>query len=122
MQASSLTERRRSRTYPAWGCHASPVLKTGWATGPGPLRAPGYHRPRLRLNALSWDTPQVGWRFRRTKNLLPGVPLNLGKRGASVSVGRRGARVTAGRRGLTATASLVGTGLAYVWRRSRRKS
>ena len=23
-----LTERRRSRTYPAWGCHASPVLKT----------------------------------------------------------------------------------------------
>jgi hypothetical protein len=35
---TSLTERRRSRTYPAWGCHASPVLKTGWATGPGPLR------------------------------------------------------------------------------------
>ena len=31
------TERRRSRTYPAWGCHASPVLKTGWATGPMPL-------------------------------------------------------------------------------------
>src|SRR6188508_325325 len=34
----STTERRRSRTYPAWGCHASPVLKTGWATGPVPLR------------------------------------------------------------------------------------
>jgi hypothetical protein len=33
-----LTERRRSRTYPATGCAASPVLKTGWATGPGPLR------------------------------------------------------------------------------------
>ena len=32
-------ERRRSRTYPAWGCHASPVLKTSWATGPVPLRA-----------------------------------------------------------------------------------
>jgi hypothetical protein len=28
------TERRRSRTYPAWGCQTSPVLKTGWATGP----------------------------------------------------------------------------------------
>ena len=31
-------ERRRSRTYPAWGCQTSPVLKTGWATGPVPLR------------------------------------------------------------------------------------
>ena len=30
-------ERRRSRTYPAWGCQTSPVLKTGWATGPVPL-------------------------------------------------------------------------------------
>src|SRR5438067_3721698 len=34
-----LTERRRSRTDPAWGCHASPILKTGWATGPMPLRS-----------------------------------------------------------------------------------
>src|SRR5205823_13797129 len=37
--ASRGTERRRSRTYPAPGCDASPVLKTGWATGPVPLRA-----------------------------------------------------------------------------------
>jgi hypothetical protein len=36
---NQFTERRRSRTYPAWGYHASPVLKTGWATGPVPLRA-----------------------------------------------------------------------------------
>jgi hypothetical protein len=33
------TERRRSRTYPAVGYTTSPVLKTGWATGPMPLRA-----------------------------------------------------------------------------------
>jgi hypothetical protein len=33
-------ERRRSRTDRAWGCHAAPVLKTGWATGPVPLREP----------------------------------------------------------------------------------
>ena len=32
------TERRRSRTYPAVGYTTSPVLKTGWATGPMPLR------------------------------------------------------------------------------------
>src|SRR5262245_14953495 len=30
-----LTERRRSRTDPAWGYHALLVLKTSWATGPG---------------------------------------------------------------------------------------
>ncbi len=62
----------------------------------------------------------MGWRFQRRKKLLPGVTLNLGKRGASVSVGPRGTKLTAGRRGLTATVSLLGTGLAYVWRRRRR--
>ena len=34
-------ERPRSRTEPATGCAASPVLKTGWATGPMPLRGRG---------------------------------------------------------------------------------
>jgi hypothetical protein len=38
VRVSASTERRRSRTYPATGCAASPVLKTGWATGPVPLR------------------------------------------------------------------------------------
>ena len=61
----------------------------------------------------------MGWRFQRRKKLLPGVTLNLGKRTPSVTVGPRGARVTAGARGLTATLSLLGTGLAYVWRRRR---
>ena len=63
----------------------------------------------------------MAWRFQRRKRILPGVTLNLGKRGPGVSVGRTGARVSAGRSGLTATLGLVGTGLAYVWRR-RRKS
>ncbi len=62
----------------------------------------------------------MGWRFGRRKKLLPGVTLNVGKRGGSVSVGRRGARVTGGRRGVSASLSLLGTGLSYVWRRSRR--
>jgi hypothetical protein len=61
----------------------------------------------------------MGWRFQRRKRLLPGVSVNLGKRGASVSAGPRGARLTAGRRGLAATLSLAGTGLAYVWRRRK---
>jgi hypothetical protein len=62
----------------------------------------------------------MGWRFQRRKKLLPGVTLNVGKRGGGVSVGRRGARVSASGRGLTATLSLIGTGLAYVWRRKRK--
>jgi hypothetical protein len=32
------TERRRSRTDPAWGYQTSTVLKTAWGTGPLPLR------------------------------------------------------------------------------------
>lgn len=61
----------------------------------------------------------MGSRFQRRRKVLPGVNLNLGKRGVGVSVGRRGARVSAGRRGLTGTLSLIGTGLAYIWRRKR---
>ena len=61
----------------------------------------------------------MGWRFQRRKKLFPGVTLNLGKRGAGVRVGRRGARVSASRKGVAASLSLVGTGLAYVWRRKR---
>jgi hypothetical protein len=63
----------------------------------------------------------VGWRFQRRKRILPGLNLNVGKRGPSVTMGPRGARVTAGRRGLTASLSLLGTGLGYVWRRRRRR-
>jgi hypothetical protein len=63
----------------------------------------------------------MGWRFQRRKKLLPGVTLNLGKRGAGLGVGRPGARVSASRRGLTATVGLVGTGLAYLWRRNRQR-
>ncbi len=62
----------------------------------------------------------MAWRFQRRKRLLPGMTLNVGKRGpSSVSVGPRGARASTGRRGLTVTLSLLGTGLAYVWRRRR---
>jgi hypothetical protein len=63
----------------------------------------------------------MGWRFQRRKKLLPGVTLNLGKRGAGLSVRRPGARVSASRRPLTATVGLVGTGLAYLWRRNRQR-
>jgi len=62
----------------------------------------------------------MSWRFQRRKKLLPGLTLNLGKRGGSLSAGRRGAKLNVGRRGATATVSLVGTGLSYVKRLGRR--
>jgi uncharacterized protein (TIGR03382 family) len=62
----------------------------------------------------------MGWQFRRRKKLLPGLTLNLSKRGAGLSVGPRGAKVSAGPRGVGATLTLLGTGLAYIWRRNRR--
>ena len=62
----------------------------------------------------------MGWRFQRRKRILPGVSVGLGKRGASVSVGPRAAKLSAGGRGVTASLSLLGTGLAYVWRKKRR--
>jgi Protein of unknown function (DUF4236) len=61
----------------------------------------------------------MSWRFQRRRKLLPGVNLNLGKRGPGLSIGPRGAKVAVSRRGLAATLSLLGTGLAYVWRKRR---
>ena len=62
----------------------------------------------------------MGWRFQKRKRIGRGLTLNLGKRGASVSAGPRGAKLNLGPRGLTGTLTLLGTGLAYVWRKRRR--
>jgi hypothetical protein len=53
------------------------------------------------------------FRFRRSKRILPGVRLNVGKRGVSASVGGRGAHVTVGRMGMRQTVSAPGTGVSY---------
>lgn len=55
----------------------------------------------------------MGFRFRQVFRLLPGVHLNVGKRGVSVSVGVRGAHVTTGTHGTRATVGLPGTGMSY---------
>jgi hypothetical protein len=56
----------------------------------------------------------MGFRFRRSFKILPGLRLNLGKKSASVSVGVRGAHVTLrpGHKPRT-TVGLPGTGLSY---------
>jgi hypothetical protein len=55
----------------------------------------------------------MGFRFRRTVRLLPGLRLNLSKSGVSASVGTRGAWFTFGRNGTRATVGLPGTGISY---------
>lgn len=55
----------------------------------------------------------MGFRFRRSVRLLPGIRLNIGKSGISTSIGGRGATVNIGKRGTRATLGLPGTGLSY---------
>jgi Protein of unknown function (DUF4236) len=55
----------------------------------------------------------MGFRFRRSVKILPGIRLNFGKRGVSTSIGVRGAHVTVGRAGTRTTVGLPGSGLSY---------
>jgi hypothetical protein len=61
----------------------------------------------------------VSWRFQRRRKLVPGLTLNVSKRGLGLSVGPRGAKASVGPRGLGLTLTLLGTGLSYVKRRRR---
>lgn len=55
----------------------------------------------------------MGFRFRRSVKILPGIRLNFGKRGISTSIGVRGAHVTIGKTGTRTTVGLPGSGLSY---------
>jgi hypothetical protein len=55
----------------------------------------------------------MGFRFRRSIRILPGLRLNIGKRGVSTSIGVRGAHVTFGKTGTRTTVGLPGSGLSY---------
>ena len=55
----------------------------------------------------------MGFRFRKSLSILPGVRLTLGKKSGSVSFGIRGLRYTVGTRGEHITAGLPGTGLSW---------
>ena len=55
----------------------------------------------------------MGFRFRRSFKIAPGLRLNLSKSGVSTSVGRRGLWFTIGTRGTRTTVGIPGTGLSY---------
>jgi hypothetical protein len=55
----------------------------------------------------------MGFRFRRSLKILPGVRINFSGSGTSVSLGARGFHYTIGPRGTRITAGLPGTGLSW---------
>jgi len=63
----------------------------------------------------------MGWRFRRSVKLLPGVRLNFSKSRVSTSIGGRGAHVTIGHGQVRETVGIPGTGISYSTVRSSRK-
>lgn len=57
----------------------------------------------------------MGWRFRKSVKILPGVKLNFSKTGTSVTVGGKAARTTINKNTgkVTNSVSIPGTGLYY---------
>ena len=55
----------------------------------------------------------MGFRFRRRIKIMPGVTINLEKKGISTSIGPRGARITIGSKGVRSTVGIPGTGISY---------
>lgn len=62
----------------------------------------------------------MAFNFRKSKSILPGVRLNLSKRGMSVRVGPKGVGYTAGTSGSRVTAGLPGTGVSYTTKLSKK--
>src|SRR5580704_17806248 len=54
----------------------------------------------------------MGWRFRQSFTVIPGVRLNLSKSGLSASIGGAPFTLNVGPRGVVGTASIPGTGLS----------
>jgi hypothetical protein len=55
----------------------------------------------------------MGWRFRKSFTVIPGLRLNLSKSGLSASIGGAPFTLNVGPHGLMGTASIPGTGLSY---------
>lgn len=65
-------------------------------------------------------TRHMGFRFRRSIRLAPGLRLNLSRSGISTSFGGRGLTLNFGEKGARATVGLPGTGLSYSTRSRAR--
>ena len=55
----------------------------------------------------------MGFRFRKSFKLLPGIRINLSKSGVSTSIGEPGATLNISKRGTRGTVGIPGTGISY---------
>jgi hypothetical protein len=55
----------------------------------------------------------VGFRFRKSIKVMPGVRLNVSKSGVSTSIGGKGATVNLSKRGTRSTVGIPGSGISY---------
>jgi hypothetical protein len=55
----------------------------------------------------------MGFNFRKSIRIAPGVRINLSKGGISLSGGTRGASINLGRRGVKTTLGAPGTGFSW---------
>ncbi|MCP5361455.1 MAG: DUF4236 domain-containing protein [Hyphomicrobiales bacterium] len=55
----------------------------------------------------------MGFRFRKSVKILPGVRWNIGKRGSSLSFGDKGLTVNVNKKGTRTTVGIPGTGLSH---------
>ena len=55
----------------------------------------------------------MGFRFRKSFRIAPGVRINLSKTGVSTSIGGKGATVNVSKRGVRGTVGIPGSGLSY---------
>lgn len=63
----------------------------------------------------------MGFRFRRSIKILPGVRLNFSKSGVSTSIGVPGATVNLSKKGTRTTVGVPGTGVSYTETSARHK-
>lgn len=64
----------------------------------------------------------MGFRFRKSIKIAPGVRVNIGKKSTSISFGGKGARYTVSSTGRkTASVGIPGTGISYTATESKKK-
>lgn len=74
-------------------------------------------RPAMLGTLFATLGARMGFRFRKTFKLLPGIRLNLSRRGVTASIGKPGATLNVGGKGgPRATVGIPGTGMSYTER------
>ena len=99
----SCTRPTDSPAKPPW----SSIQQPRWCAGPVDHSVPLHDQRSNQSGAM-------GFRFRKTVRVAPGIRLNLSKSGTSLSIGGRGATVNVRGKRVRTTLGIPGTGVSYV--------